>query len=34
MGDRAVRQFGGYWHNACVIEYRKHRETLRARSNG
>lgn len=31
MGDRALRQFGGYWHNDCVIEYRNHREELRVR---
>lgn len=34
MGDRALKQYGHYWHNSCVIEYRKHREALRARSNG
>jgi len=31
MGDRALRQYGGYWHNACVIAYRKQREALRVR---
>lgn len=31
MGDRALKQFGGYWHNACFITYRKHREALRVR---
>lgn len=29
MGDRALKQFGGYWHNDCVISYRKYREALR-----
>jgi hypothetical protein len=33
MGDRALRIYGGYWHNQCIIDYRKHREALRGRSN-
>jgi len=31
MGDRALRVYGGYWHNACIIAYRKQREALRVR---